>query len=114
MRCPNCHSVVGNNYGLCQYCGYDIGKYVRSVQDEGKKQSNTSRDRRSTLYVQEKTPSRGVEYNYENGYLYYKKAYEKERRKNERIRQTALYGIALVFLLLHGAELLFLAIIYMA
>lgn len=112
MRCPNCHSVVGNNYGSCQYCGYDIGGYVRRVQDEGKKQSGISRDRRATYHIQEQGDPLGKEYDHENGYFYYKRAYEKERRKNQRYRQTALYGIVLVFLLLHAAELLFLAVIY--
>jgi len=48
MRCPNCHSVVGNNYGLCQYCGYDIGEYVKSVQDISLNKKPRHRDQRAT------------------------------------------------------------------
>lgn len=114
MRCPNCQSVVGNNYGVCQYCGYDIGEYVRSVQDNGKWVEEKKRDKRATLYT-----SAGHDvltepvYNYENGYFYYKKAYESEREKNDRYRRNLLLGGASIVLLLHLAEILALAAIYL-
>lgn len=113
MRCPNCHSVVGQNYGTCPYCGYDIGSYVRNVQDEGKSIPVQRRDRKATRYATEEEERHSrTEFNYENGYLYYKRAYEKERRKNEKYRQTVIYAAAGVFLLLHAAELVLLAAIY--
>lgn len=114
MRCPNCHSVVGKNYGTCPYCGYDIGSYVRNVQDQGKTISGQRRDRKSTRYVQQDADrfSR-IEFNYENGYLYYKRAYEKEeKKKNEKYRQTVVYAVGGIILLLHAAELILLAAIY--
>lgn len=27
MRCPNCNCEMGTNVGICQYCGFDVGKY---------------------------------------------------------------------------------------
>ena len=51
MRCPNCPSVVGQNYGTCPYCGYDIGNYVRNVQDEGRSIPVQRRDRKATRYA---------------------------------------------------------------
>lgn len=109
MRCPNCHSVVGNNYGICQYCGYDIGTYVRMVQDNGE-EIQGERNREPTQYA--KREALKPEYNYETGYIYYKAAYEKEKKRNEKYRQNALYAAGAVVLLLHIVELLFLAAIY--
>ena len=113
MRCPNCHSIVGQNYGTCPYCGYDIGSYVRNVQDQGKTISGQRRDRKSTRYVQQDADRLSrIEFNYENGYLYYKRAYEKEKKKNEKYRQTVVYAVGGIILLLHAAELILLAAIY--
>lgn len=115
MRCPNCHSVVGNNYGHCQYCGYDIGEYVKSVQDADLKEKSEYRDRRATVY----TPSYRKELphsseNYANGYFYYRRAYENEKNRNESYRRTVLYGILAIALVLHIAELLVLTVIYIS
>lgn len=27
MKCPNCNCEMGTNVGICQYCGFDVGKY---------------------------------------------------------------------------------------
>ena len=113
MRCPNCHSVVGQNYGTCPYCGYDIGSYVRNVQDQGKTVSSQRGDRKPTSYVQQEADRLSrIELNHENGYFYSKKAYEKEKKKNEKYRQTAVYAVGGIILLLHAAELVLLAAIY--
>lgn len=113
MRCPNCHSVVGNNHGLCQYCGYDIGEYVRTVQDAGIKTEYTNRDERATIYTQRNDTLTQPEYNYENAYFYYKKAYEKERNRNDQVKKNLLYGAIAIVLMLHLAEILALAAIYL-
>lgn len=104
MRCPNCHSVSVDNYGLCPYCGYDIGEYVRNVQDRGAY---------STAYANNPKVLTRPAFNYENGYFYYKYEYEKEKSKNDRYKKTLLYGGAAMVFLLHIAELLALAAIYM-
>lgn len=115
MRCPNCHSVVGNNYGLCQYCGYDIGEYVRAVQNVGLKKEPAHHNRQATAYTASyKEELTHPEYNYENGYFYYKRAYEDEKDKNEKFRRTLLYGVLAIVLVLHIAEILALAVIYMS
>ena len=75
MRCPNCHSVVGNNVGICQYCGYDIGQFLRQNQAGAE----------PTYY-----PARDI---YENTEDYYRKAYEWEKRRNEKYRNSILYVI---------------------
>lgn len=115
MRCPNCHSVVGNNYGLCQYCGYDIGEYVKSVQDISLNKKPQHRDQRATAYTTSyKEELTSPQYNYENGFFYYKRAYEDEKERNEKFRRTMLYGILAIVLVLHIAEILALAVIYMS
>ena len=113
MRCPNCHSVVGNNQGLCQYCGYDIGEYVRDVQDRGFEVDDERRDRKATVYTHRDDTLTQPVYNYENGYFYYKRAYEKEREKSDGYKRNLLYGAITIVLLLHFAELLALAAIYL-
>lgn len=113
MRCPNCHSVVGNNQGLCQYCGYDIGEYVRTVQDNGAEIDSEKRDRNATVYAHREDVLTHPAYNYENGYFYYKRAYEKERDKSDRYKRNLLYGGIAIVLMLHFAELLALAAIYL-
>lgn len=52
--------------------------------------------------------------NYENGYLYYKRAYEDEKDKNEKFRRTLLYGALGIVLVLHIAEILALVVIYLS
>ena len=86
---------------------------MRNVQDEGRSIPVQRRDRKATRYATEEEERHArTEFNYENGYLYYKRAYEKERRKNEKYRQTVIYAAAGIFLLLHAAELILLAAIY--
>ncbi|HIV12611.1 MAG TPA: hypothetical protein IAA63_05650 [Candidatus Pullilachnospira stercoravium] len=87
MRCPNCHSVVGNNRGICQYCGYDIGKYVREVQGGSE----------PTWYT-----GMGME---ENTADYYRKAYEEERRRNDHFKIMILYTLLGGLLALNLLEL---------
>lgn len=115
MRCPNCHSVVGNNYGLCQYCGYDIGEYVRSVQNVNLKKKPKYYDKHATVYTTSyKEELTQPASNYENGYFYYKRAYEDEKDKNEKFRRTLLYGALSIVLVLHIAEILALVVIYLS
>lgn len=113
MRCPNCHSVVGNNHGLCQYCGYDIGEYVRTVQDYGIERKTEQKDERETVYAHGGETLTQPAYNFENAYFYYKREYEKEKNKNDRYKKNLLYGAIIAVLLLHLAELAALAAIYL-
>lgn len=113
MRCPNCHSVTVNNQGLCPYCGYDIGEYVRTVQDQGMPEKKEKRDKQPTLYAYSRHALTQPEHNFENGYFYYKKAYEEERDKNDRYKRNILIGAGAIILLLHFAELLALVVLYL-
>lgn len=118
MRCPNCHSVVGNNYGICQYCGYNIGEYVRNVQNNGTDPEDDLWDTRSTDYkhdykhaLESLNPSAS---HYENAYFYYKREYENEKEKNERYKKNMLYGALIIVLILQFLELLALVLIYIS
>ena len=32
MRCPNCHSIIGDRWEYCNYCGYDLTRYRNFTQ----------------------------------------------------------------------------------
>lgn len=32
MRCPNCHSIIGDRWAYCNYCGQDLTKYHNYTQ----------------------------------------------------------------------------------
>lgn len=73
MRCPNCHSAVGNNVGICQYCGYDIGQYLRQIQSGAEPTYYSARDF------------------YGSADDYYRRAYEREKNRNEKFCSGVLY-----------------------
>lgn len=95
MRCPNCHSIVGDSWGICRYCGFDVGRYMEELGD-GSVPTEVSgvrnREIPETLYRNE-------------DFRYYKAAYTRERRRNDRYRRNIYIGLLCAALCLNIIQL---------
>lgn len=100
MRCPNCHSIVGDSWGICRYCGFDVGRYMEEL-GAGSLQTEfsgvKSEERPDTVCSHE-------------DFRYYKAAYNRERRRNDRYRRNIYIGLLCAALCLNLIQLVIIVI----
>lgn len=95
MRCPNCHSIVGDSWGVCRYCGFDVSRYMEEMGADSMRTEFSGikgRDDTDTAFTHE-------------DFRYYKAAYNRERRRNDRYRRNIYIGLLCAALCLNLIQL---------